>query len=213
MEIESYELYHIGTKLNPNVNLDVLKNKMESALKEKEYEIVEKPKIELPIKIGLSIEVLGIKKDVKVELNFDAHALNVVGRKPDDVFEIFNEIIPSLSSLGYELEATVLFYEIVTNLIIKSERNPREILNKSSKVNLEPWREVGDINVIGMRVGTWISKEHELMSLIIEPSPVSPSNRFVLKLRFQSKEKEKIGSFHTKLNDRVMQVIQSLGGA
>lgn len=213
MEIESYEPYHIGTKLNPNVDLDILRNKMESVLKEKEYEIVKRPKIELPIKIGLPTEVLGVKKDVRVELNFDAHALNVIGGKPDDVLEIFNEIIPSLSNLGYELEATALFYEIVTNLIIRLDRNPREILNEFSKVNLEPFREVGDINVIAMRVGTWISKEHELMTLTIEPSPLSPSNRFVLRIRFQSKEKEKIESFHTKLNDRVIQVIRSLGGA
>ena len=41
MEIESFEPYHIGTKLKPSVDITQLKKKIKNKLKEHDYKLME----------------------------------------------------------------------------------------------------------------------------------------------------------------------------
>ena len=165
----------------------------------------------MPIRIGLPREVLGVKNSVKVELNLVAQALNVIGDTPADVIEIFKEIISILPAIGYDLEATALFFEILATIIIKSDRNPVEMLLKSSKVDLSPLKDIANMTVDALKITSIrMSEREDLINLIVEPNPTSPSNRFSVKLQYRTREKEKIESFHSELEDRVMGVMESL---
>lgn len=211
MEIKSFEPYHIGTKLQPHVNLDILGSKLRRVLKEKGYESTEKPVIELPIKIEPPREVLGVKKGVKVELNLPATALNTIGEEPENVIEVFKEVNAILPDLNYDLEATVVFYEIIANMMIKSTKRPREMISKALKINLKPLEDMGEVVVDSFRiVNVSPTEEQGAIRMIIEPNPSNPNTMYLVRLVYRSPKKERIELFHNKLQSRVLKIIQSL---
>jgi hypothetical protein len=215
MKIESYESYRVGVRLNPNVRLDDLENKMKKVLEEKQYEVVKESEIGFPgfpMRMEEPVDILGAKSGTRVELNFFGNMLNAVGEKPNDVNKILDEIISFLPNLGYELEATIMYYEISANMIVKSDETPRRILNGSSKVDLESMRKLIDVDVIGMRIGNAAPREIEGIELVIEPSPVSPSNRFFVRLRYRSKEIKKIKALYAELDTIILRTMNSLEG-
>jgi hypothetical protein len=215
LEIESYESYRVGVRLNPNVRLDDFENKMKKVLEEKQYEVVKEPEIGFPgfpMRMDQPVDILGAKNGTRVELNFFTYMLNAAGVKPNDANKIFDEIISLLPGLGYELAVTILYYEISANIIAKSDKAPIRILNESSNVNLESLKKILDANVIGVRIGNVAPTEIEDLDLVIEPSPVSPSNRFLLRLRYRAKEIKKIKALHTELNNVLIGIIKSLEG-
>lgn len=184
---------------------------MRRVLKERGYEGTEKPAIELPIKIGPPTEMLGVKGDVRVELNLPAIALNVIGEEPENVIEVFKEVNAILPSLDYELEATVAFYEIVANILIKSTKRPRETINAVSKINLETLKDMGEVIVDSFRiVNLSPTEEQGAISMLVEPYPSNPDTMYSVRLVYRSPKKEVIESFHGELQSRVLNVIQSL---
>lgn len=210
MNVESFEPYHIGTKLIPDIDFNILKEKIENVLEQKEYEISKESTIDnFPIKIGSPTEILGVKNDVRVELNFAAQALNVIGRNPSHVFEIFEELQDFLPNIGYEINATVLFYEILSTIIIETDKNPIELLNKSTRLDYTTMEEIDNLSVIGLRISN-MEKDNILFNLIIEPSKTSPNSRFSVQLQFRSKERDQIKFFNDKLENKILGVIQSL---
>lgn len=212
LKIESYEPYHIGIKLNPYVDLDILKGKIRDALVKKKYEIAKELPNELT-KIGTPKEVLAVKNDTKVELNFGARALNVIGDMPSNVIRVFEELSTVLPKIGYDLDAAALFFEILANIIIKSDKKPIEIINKSVRVDLESLKEIKNVATTGILITSPGASDREgLFNLIIEPSPSSPNNRFSVKVQYRLREIEKIKSFTDKLESKITEIIQSLGG-
>ena len=119
MEIESYEPYHIGNKLNPVTNFDGLKTKLKEKLEVSGYSITEKSPSGQQIILGMPSEVLGIKNDVRVELNHLSQALNVIGTNPHDVSSVFKEITSFLPDIGYEIENLSLFFESSSKIAYK----------------------------------------------------------------------------------------------
>lgn len=89
MEIESFELYHIGTKLMPNVDILLLKKKIKSKLKGYKYKIIEDSSSD---SILSQMENLALKSEVSVVINPLARALNTIGDNPDKVIDIFQEV-------------------------------------------------------------------------------------------------------------------------
>lgn len=210
MNVESFEPYHIGTKLIPDIDFNILKEKIENVLEQKEYEVTKDSTIDnFPIKIGSPAEILGIKNDVRVELNFAAQALNVIGRNPSNVFEIFEEVQDFLPNIGYEINATVLFYEILSTIIIETDKNPIELLNKSTRLDYTAMEEIDNLGVIGLRISN-MEKDNILFNLIIEPSKTSPNSRFSVQLQFRSKERDQIKFFNDELEKKILGIIQSL---
>lgn len=211
MEIKSFEPYHIGTKLQPHVDLDILASKLRKALKEKEYEGTEKPVVELPIKIEPPREILGVKKEVRVELNLPATALNTIGEKPENVIEVFREVNSLLPELNYDLEATVVFYEIIANIIIESTKPPREMINKALKIDLRPLNGMGKVVVDSFRIINVSPTERQgAIRMIVAPNPSNPNTMFLVRLVYRAPKKEGIELFHKKLQSKVLKVIQSL---
>lgn len=212
MEIELYDLCHIGIKFRPIVDLNMLKGKIEKILPEHGYESVDKAFVDARSSV-ITKGVIGAKKNTNVELNYVARALNTVGKEPTSVLDIFKEVTQFLSDIGYDPKAIVLFYEILTNMNIKSNKNPRDILTKSSRIDLGPLEDIKDIGVTGVLISNKEeAQEYELFSLIIEPNPTSPRNRFAIRLQYRSKDTEDIISFQESLEDRIAKIIQSLEG-
>jgi len=210
MNVESFEPYHIGTKLIPDIDLNILKEKIKKVLEEKEYEVTKESTIDnFQIKIGSPTEILGVKNDVKVELNFATQALNVIGRNPSDVFKIFEEFQDFLPTIGYEINATVLFYEIISTIIIETDKNPIELLNKSTILDYKAMEEIDNLGVIGLKISN-MEKDNILFNLIVEPSKTSPNSRFSVQLQFRSKERDQIKFFNNELEMKILGIIQSL---
>jgi hypothetical protein len=211
LEIESYEPYHIGNKLNPATNFDSLKTKLRQKLETTGYSISEKTPSGQQIILGLPIETLGTKNDVRVELNHIAQALNVVGTKPKSVTEIFTEITSILPDIGYELDKISLLYEIVTSIIIKSDDKPIEILKKSVNLNLASLSiDKLNLDIIGMRIGGENTEKGKSFALSIEPNVTSPNSRFLVRVQYRSKETTDIESFYKDLDTRIIDLISQM---
>ena len=211
MEIEPYDLCHIGIKFKSIVDLNMLKEKIEKILPEHGYESVDKAFVDAEKRVITG--VIGAKGNTNVELNYVANALNTVGKEPVTVLTIFKEVTQCLPDIGYDLEATVLFYEILANMNIKSNRNPGDILTKSSRIDLSPLEGIKDIGVTGVLISNKErAQEYELFSLIIEPNPTSPRNRLAIRLQYRSRDTEDITSFQESIDNRISKIIQSIEG-
>ncbi len=213
MQIESYEPYHIGNKLNPATNFDSLKKKLKEKLQTAEYKITEETLSGQQVIFDKPIEVLGLKNDVRIELNHLAQALNVIGTNPENVSSIYMEINSFLPEIGYEIENLSLFFEIVTSIIVKSDgKSPKEILNDSIKLNMGSFfiNDIQNTNIIGIRIGGENTENDNNFTLSIEPSTTSPNSRFMLNLRYRSKDKENIQIFHQELDEKIMQLLTQL---
>lgn len=211
MEIKSFEPYHIGTKMLPHVNLDILESKLRKALREIGYEGTQKATVELPVKIGPPVETLGIKNEVRVELNLSATALNIIGVKPERVIEVFREVNAMLPNLDYDLEATVAFYEIIATVIIKSTTHPREIINNACRIDLSALKDLGEVVCDSLRiVNIQPTEEQGAIRFVIEPSPTNPNTSFSVRLVYRALKKEKIEPFHAELGKIVLSIVESL---
>jgi len=208
MNVESFEPYHIGTKLIPDIDLNIFLEKITKVIEQNEYEVPKEPISNIQI-IGSPTKIIGVKNDVRIELNFAAQALNVIGRNPSDVFDIFEEVQDLLPSIGYEIDATVLFYEIISTIIIKTDKDPVELLKKSTRLDFTAFEDIYDLGVIGLRISN-MEKNNILFNLIIEPNKTSPNSRFSVQLQFRSKEKEKIQFINNELENKILSIIQSL---
>jgi len=212
LEIESYEPYHIGNKLNPATNFDTLKTKLKKKLEVSGYSVADKTPSGQQIILEMPSEILGRKNDVRIELNHVAQALNVIGTNPDNVTSIFTEITSFLSEIGYEIDNLSLFFEIVTSIIIKSSSKPKEIFNKSVNLNLGQFtiKDISDVDVIGIRIGGEDATKNNNFTLSIEPSPTSPNSRFLLRLQYRSENKDNVEKFYSDLDSKVINLLNQL---
>jgi hypothetical protein len=187
-----------------------LKSKLKEKFKTTGYSETEKTPSEQQI-FGLPIETLGTKNDVRVELNHLSQALNVVGTKPESVTEIFTEITSILPDIGYELDKTSLFYEVVASIIIKSDGMPIDNLNKSVNLNLEPLSmDELNLNIVGIRIGGENSEKGKTFTLAIEPNVTSPSSRFLVRIQYRSKEANDVELFYRDLSIKITNLISQI---
>lgn len=211
MEIESYDLCHIGIKLKSFVDLNVLKDKIKKILSARGYELVDKTLIDSERRVIKVI--ICAKENISIELNYMANALNIVGTELINVSNIFNEVVSILPDIGYDTTATVVFYEILANLNIKSYKNPLDILTYSSRIDLKSLGDIKDVGITGVSISNKDqASEHEIFSLIIEPSPNSPRDRFAIRLQYRSKDTKEILAFQKSLEGRITRIIESFGG-
>ena len=212
-EIESFEPYHIGIKLQANVNLDILGNKLRRMFKEKGYEISEKSVAQMNIPILSPRDVLALKNGVRVEFNLPARALNTIGSEPVKVLRSFKEVVQTLSDLDYSLEATIGFYETVATIIVKSEKHPRQMINNGVRINLESFEELGETVVDSLRiVNVEPTEEQGMIRLTIEPNPTSPNTRYLVKVQYRSLTPKGVESFQNEMEKRVLSLISSIEG-
>ena len=201
MEIESYDPYHIGIKLKSHVDLKAFEKKIKKNLKKKNFVVNEENITDSPIPKS---DILGKKGNVNILLNMVSWAINSVGDKPNDVIKIFNEVFDTIQSSGYEEDATINFYEIITNISIKTNKKPIELLNKNLKLDLKYLANNDKLNVLGVRIGDKLPEDGtDFTQIIIEPKPTSPNNRMLIVVGYRSSKKEKLNTFHYDLNTKI----------
>lgn len=208
MEIESFEPYHIGTKLMPNVDMLLLKKKIKNKLKNCKYKIIEDSSSN---SILSQMENLALKNEVSVVLNPLSHALNTIGDNPDKVIGIFQEVNKLMFGLDYEEKSTVAFYEIVTNVSIKVKTKPIEILNKHSKSLLEVIKGIGQLNTTAVRLSDKNPQDaKEYTEITIEPKPTSPNTYLIVSIILRSLDIKKIIDFTKNMNTHIQKIIKNL---
>ena len=213
MIVEAYEPYHIGIKLDLNVNAVSLRDKLKKLLKKEKYEVEKEFAVQQQISIEPASEILGVLNGIRIELNFVAQAVNIIGDDPERVFEQFEKIVKLFSDIGYDTNIAIAFYEIMANIIVKSEKNPVELLASAVKLNIDKQFIDRGVNVTGIKISNKLRPEMRdvFTDMSIQPSPVSPSNRFFIQFVYRSKSKDDIKIFRAKLEEVVLKSLNSLG--
>jgi hypothetical protein len=217
MEIESYELFHIGIKLNPNtLNLEVLVKNLKPGLEEMGYLTTEEPsKATVDVTTGALTQekiVLAKKEGVEVSFNILKIALNYVGDNPCSVRDAFRDSIKIFERLEFELDKIFLFYEILVRMNIKTDKTPTEVIKNSSNLNLEPLEDIGDLAVQTIKI-TPKDKDpssYNWFNLVIEPKLASPRSRYYIYLLYRSPSKDELLNFQEGLEDRIKNMIESM---
>ena len=218
MDIESYDLYHIGIKLNTNVlNFDMIKKNLLPKLAEKDFNIVEEPKATLDLKTGIlkSENIILAEFDgVEVKFNMSTMALNFVGDNPEIVRKAFEDCIGSIEDIGWDLNQVFLFFELAIKATLKTDNNPIVVIKNSSKINLEQFEGINNIAVSAIKV-TSEGKDpsnKNWFNLVIEPKLVSPTTRYSIGVLFRHESKDEMLAFQVGVEEMIIQMIVSMEG-
>lgn len=211
MEIKSHERSHIGIKFNSIVDLGGLKASILSSLKDYGYEKLE-GRGKVSIQGILQSEVIAVKEGVNIEINYVANALNTSGIDPKLVLGRFKDLINILSQLAYELDAIVEFYEILDTIVIYSDKRPADLFEDYSNVDLSSIKKICPTATLwGMLISTKsASKYDNLLNIVAEPSPITPSKNILVKTQYRSNNKEDIIIFQKSLDENILSIIKSL---
>lgn len=212
LQIDSYEQYHIGSKLNPSTDFNTLNEKLKNKLKTAGYSVTSEVQIDDPFFMKNPVELLATKGTVRVEFNRIAGALNTVGTEVESVLEVFEEVITDLTNLEYEIENLIMIFEILASVIMKVNEKPIDILNRNLSLDSKAFfvNDVQNWGINGIRVGGKNDLGNSFFSAFIEPNPTNPNSRFKVKLQYQTKEKDNILEFSNKLNLNVLNLIGQL---
>lgn len=211
--IDSYEPYMIGLKFNQNVQLDSTEKKLKNILSNMDFEVA--PSVSnmqgpgISVKIGQPIETLGLKYGAELKINRDAHSLMIEGENPENVKRIFEEMPEIFKRIKLEIDDTVVFYEIITNVIVETEKSPREIINKSNKIKLDSLSDL-DMYVSGIKINSVDEEGRKLIGLIIEPRAGNPNKFYYANLIFRSPAIDELIEFHKELPNKIIDVLSSL---
>jgi hypothetical protein len=207
--IESFKPYHIGIKLKP-LNFGQMKEDLKKILKTKGYDVIEEPSPIVP-----PIETLATKDETEIRFNNDAQALNTVGGDPEKVKEIFEDVHSIvLDKLGYEPDVSVLFYEIVATIIVKTDKKPVDVLTGTSNIDLTKIGRELDGSIQGIRISSKGAQPSDFkwFNLVIEPNPTSPSSRYIIRMVYRDPSVDELKSFHQVFEKRIMELIASIEG-
>jgi len=218
MEIESYEQFHIGIKLNPNtLSSDILMKNLKRGLKEKGYQTEKLPNATvLDTTTGtLSQEmkvILAEKSGVEVSFNITKTALNYVGDNPSSVRDAFKDSIQIFEKLEFELDKIFFFYEIILRMNVKTDNDPIEVIKNSSNLNLKPLEDIGDLSVqtINITPKDKDPSSHNWFNMVIEPKLASPHSRYYIYLLYRSPSKSELLNFQEGLEERIKNMIKSM---
>ena len=211
IEIESYEPYHIGIKLTSPLALPAFRKRIIGAMtKDSDF----KDTSDNDFDATLPNEVIAKLDDVKIEFNYQSLALNTVGDDPAKTSSTFKKLVSLLQSLDYELDNTlVVFYEVLSNIIIKINEDSLNMLTKSVNCNLDGFRELNpNVNVSVLKIDL-VDKESrkESMELTVGTNPVRSKTSMIVGLKYRHTSNEKILEFNDKIKERVTVLLNSFG--
>ncbi|MFA0821930.1 MAG: hypothetical protein ACC612_03450 [Methanomethylovorans sp.] len=209
VEIDSYELYHIGNKLNPAINFEKLREELRANLETLGFTITKDETMNSVRSVPS--EVIAIKKNVKLELNYAAQALNLMGTEPYEVTLLFEEVLTLLQKMEYEIDSLVIFFEVIASVILKSQDKPVEKIGASIGLNPKLFADnnVPIVNTIGLRIGGNKPSDKTFINLTVEPSPINPNLKTTVRVHYRA-EKENIIKFHEKLSDNIKEIFKAL---
>lgn len=208
-----YESYHLGTKLNPIVNLDTLGSKLAKLLKPLGYDVpdVDKYAKESLIIAAPIMTTIGTKNDTKIQLNFAANAINVVGQDPKNVDEIFNELLSLIKKIDYDLESIVVLHEAVANILIKNISDPQEKLNQLIKIKSDTLHKFGYIlENTGLQF-RYHSGKKDSLNIIIQPNPLNPKESIAVQLIFRPTDIKNLKDFNLEIEKILLEILSSMG--
>jgi len=202
----------IGLKLNQNIQINSIE-KLREILPEMGFEVASQtPNMQGPgisLKIGPSTEIMGIKDGVEFKINKNTHSINIEGEDPESVKKIFNEMPDIFNKIKYDINETIIFYEIITNIIIRTDNNPRDVIRNSCKINLDS---LSDLNtqVSAIKINSVDEESRKLLGLIIEPKAGNPHKFYFVNLIFRSPTINELDQFYQELPDKIIKVLTSL---
>ncbi|TXT61578.1 MAG: hypothetical protein BAJALOKI2v1_20031 [Promethearchaeota archaeon] len=218
MKIESYEPFHIGSKFLYYVDKGHLLGKIyeyyETNLDEGfelNSNILRGEQSFLPIFNILN----NPKKKLTLQMNTSANALNVIGNEPKEVIGFFKKLMKNLPNLGFELDSTFVFYEIITNIIIlldDGEIKPKEIFKKLSSNLFSGIQNLPNLSVNHIRFSdSLIARESdERFNLEILPNRTSPNKRIILKILKRVNNYEELIQFYEGFKSLIKKIYQEL---
>lgn len=218
MKIESYEPFHIGSKFIYYVDkahllgklYEYYENNMEEGFK-LNADVLKGDQSFLPI---FNI-ITNPKEKLTLQMNLSSNALNVIGNDPNKVVAFFIKLMNNLPELGFELDSTFKFYEIITNIILLLEAEDKssgEIFNKFSSNLFENLEIIPSLKVNHIRFSDeLVSKENdEIFNLEILPNRTSPNKRIILKILKRSKNYNELTQFQKELDNLIKNIYEQL---
>ncbi len=218
MKIESYEPFHIGSKLIYYVDKGQLISKLYDHYKDNEMsgfilnqDLLKGDKVFSP----LIYIITSPEEKLTLQMNLSANALNIIGNDPESVIKVLIKLMKKLPDLGFELESTFTYYEILTNIILLLEpedKRPDEIFAKFSSNLFTNLEEIPDLKVNHIRFSNeLISKENdERFSLEIYPNQTSPDKRIILRVLKRVKDHNELISFQKMLVDLIKNIYNQM---
>lgn len=222
MRYELYEPFHIGSKFQLHVrNMDILRafyyyyNEEINDDFNLNEDIINKNIVMSPF-----LNILTKKKNhkkqenLKMQLNLSINALNIIGDISVNVSNLFQEMLILLPKLGFELESTFSFYEIIIKNVIILENNdkkPNEIFNKFLVEKFQNIKNVPNLNISHIRFSEeLVAKENELFNLEILPNRTSPNTRFYLNILKRSRDSKEIIKFQETYEESIKEICKRL---
>lgn len=202
VEIDSYERYHIGSKLNPGTNFENLRDQLKFNVTNVGFTPIDE-KVSGSA-IHPPVEIIATKNNVKLELNYALQALNVIGTSPSEVTSSFEEIMSILINLEYDIDRTFVFNEVVATIILKSHDKPFDVIGEAIglKSDLFIDANIPNINTVGIRIGGNEPTDKTFLNIIIEPNPTNPNLKTSVKVHYRG-DKTYILNFYESLNEKI----------
>lgn len=211
MEIETYEPYHIGIKLIAELDLPSFRKRLIREMADNS---------DFTVMVGdifdnqLLSEIITNIEDVRIEINYVAHALNVIGDNPEKTTKIFKKVLELLKSLNYELDNSLaVIYEVRSTVLINVNEDYSTRLTNAVSCNLDGFKELNtNVNINAIKIEFKNNESgKDQMTLTISSNPVRPKSSALVIIRYVHSQNEKILEFNDKIETRVLALLKSFG--
>lgn len=213
VQIESYNPFSMFLKMNLGMPTDFNIKEFKKMLESAGFEIPEEQQTGFPFKLSLPIEAMGEKNNVEIHFNIPDELFIVTGENSEEVKTIFEELFSLLDNKYDDIDEIISFYGLNIQADLKSEKNPLESMNNSLKLDLDMFNDINpDTSVIGIRIRPLKKnlEQNDHVEVVIEPKRGSHSSRYQVKMKYQSKDKDKVFDF--PFEDELINIISSLEG-
>ncbi len=211
MEIESFEPYHIGIKLSAGLDVVKFRKEILDQMTSGGWNVIANPTT-IPNPKTTPIEILSENNNIQTSFNYVLGALNTDGLEPSSTTNSFEKLFSILSTLGYEIQGMSTSVDITTNVYVKTDKVPSDIINNSVKCDLAEFKKLNNnTKVNGLRIEL-IDEEYakESMTLIISPNPSKPKTSFLINFRYTHIEAQPIIDVGRNIDSKILKLLQSL---
>ena len=219
MKIESFDPFHIGSKLRYiNESQSILTKLFNYYEKDrpKDFELQKGNQINLFL--SPTIKILSHKSEnISMHFNYSSNALNVSGnnlKDPDLVVSLFSDLLKNLNDIGFEQESIFSFYEIITNasILLENDLKPLDIIQKFSPQIFKTLKPIEDLELSSIKFSNELAtkKIEDLVSLEISPNRISPHSRMTFRIIYRNDKSEEIIKFQAKIISLIEQIFNKL---
>lgn len=219
MRIESFDPFHIGSKLRYINESQRILSKLFNYYKKdvpKDFELQKENQIN-PF-LSPTNNILSHKsEDITMHFNYSSNALNVSGRilqELDLVVFLFRNLLKDLEDMGFELESIFAFYEIIANatILLEDDMKPLNVIQKFSPQIFKTIESIKDLelNIVKFSNELDTKKIENLVSLEIYPNRTSPHTRMTFRIIYRNEKSEEIIKFQENIRSLIKQIFNKL---